>query len=114
LITSDSDFEVAARDAGFTSIPPSGTLAGTYNLTHHPGSRGNQDLRRENVSKAFKRMLSQNYQRAGHNLTDGRSHQKPTDKGADSTRSAASKFMPDFEQYTQNSEIESKFAKRSR
>jgi hypothetical protein len=68
------------------------------------------------VSKTFKRMLSQNYNR-GINLNpnlQNQTHQNPTEQALESTHSAASKMLVDFDHASLNTEIENKYLRRSK
>lgn len=79
---------------------------------------------RASVSKTFKRMLTQNYQRGINlNSTYGDKwhlNQNPTEKGPESTQSAFSKGrlegieMTSFNMGSINPEIENKYARRSK
>ena len=69
---------------------------------------------RNEVSKTFKRMLTQNYKRGI--LMNSNTHNfgingNSTEKQADSILSV-SKLNPEFDQLTLNTEIENKYAKR--
>ena len=84
----------------------SALLQGQSPLIRYDGSL------KENVSKTFKRMLTQNYQR-GYHLNG--TAQPPTDAGGpDSTMSAGTKLNPEVDQSSINTDIENKFVKRTK
>jgi len=103
LISSDSDFEAAAAKAGHKN-----QLLGQQAL----GKRNSEDLKKD-VSKTFKRMLTQNNRRTNPSAQP-RGALDETGNGNDSTKYEGSKYDQDPEVQTQISEIESKFAKKKK
>jgi hypothetical protein len=105
LITSDSDFDAAAAKAGHKAAPPQ---KGQPTVA----KRNSEELKKD-VSKTFKRMLTQNHKRANPSAQT-RGGLDETGNGNDSTKYEGSKYDQDPELQTQISEIESKFAKKKK
>jgi hypothetical protein len=104
LITSDSDFDAAAAQAGHLNLPQKGPQA--------VSKRNSEDLKKD-VSKTFKKMLTQNHRRTNPSAQT-RGALDETGNGNDSTKYEGSKYDQDPEVQTQISEIESKFAKKKK
>ena len=104
LITSDSDFEAAAAQAGHKNQQ--------RKVQQVVSKRNSEDLKKD-VSKTFKRMLTQNNKRTNPSA-QVRGALDETGNGNDSTKYEGSKYDQDPEVQTQISEIESKFAKKKK
>lgn len=106
LITSDSDFEAEAEAAGhqnFINVKPT-------KKQNAINKRNSGELKKD-VSKTFKKMLTQNNKRSGGQF---KSALDETGNGNESTKYEGSRYDGDHDANTQISDIESKFVKKKK
>lgn len=101
MITSDSQFEIAAQ-------ANSDDGQGTGNLQEQQFKKP-KDVKK-NISKTFKKMLTQNHARGSTNTRPG--SRNGVDNTNESTKYGGSNIGKDIDAFTVNSEIESKYTRK--